>query len=111
MRPFLSTAFLLASVVPAGAATVTRPAEFVGPFLSWANVKTEFGAVGDGQADDTAAIQRALVSVRSKDSPKKVLYFPAGTDLDQSVSEVRFYRVWANGKNGVRVQAAPRGKP
>ena len=79
MRPFLSTAFLLASVVPAGAATVTRPAEFVGPFPSWVNVKTEFGAVGDGQTDDTAAIQRALVSVRSKDSPQKVLYFPAGT--------------------------------
>lgn len=124
MRPFLSTALLLASVVPAGAATVARPAEFVGPFPSCVNVKTEFGAVGDGQADDTVAIQRALVSVRSKDSPQKVLYFPAGTsritdtiqliritDLDQSASDVRFYRVWANGKNGVRVQAAPSGKP
>ena len=33
------------------------------------------------------------------------------TDLDQSASDVRFYRVWANGKNGVRVQATPRGKP
>ena len=31
--------------------------EFVGPFPSWANVKTEYGAVGDGKADDTAAIQ------------------------------------------------------
>jgi hypothetical protein len=70
---------LLASVVSVGAAPVARPPEFVGPFPSWANVKTEFGAVGDGQADDTAAIQQALVSVRSKDSTKKVLYFPAGT--------------------------------
>ena len=59
--------------------TVTRPAEFVRPFPSWANVKTEFGAVGAGQADDTAAIQWALVSVRSKASPQKVFYFPAGT--------------------------------
>ena len=33
------------------------------------------------------------------------------TDLDQSVSDVRFYRVWANGKNGVRVQAAPVRRP
>jgi len=33
------------------------------------------------------------------------------TDLDQSASDVRFYRVWANGRNGVRVQAAPGGKP
>lgn len=54
-------------------------AEFTGPYPSWANVKTEFGAVGDGKADDTAAIQNALESIRSKDSPKKVLYFPAGT--------------------------------
>ena len=53
--------------------------EFVGPFPSWANVKTEYGAVGDGKADDTAAIQKALEAVRSKDSPKRVLYFPAGT--------------------------------
>jgi hypothetical protein len=52
--------------------------EFVGPFASWANVETEFGAVGDGKADDTAAIQRALETVRGRDFPKKVLYFPAG---------------------------------
>jgi hypothetical protein len=53
--------------------------EFAGPLASWANVKTEFGAVGDGKADDTAAIQKALESVRRQDFPKKVLYFPAGT--------------------------------
>jgi len=53
--------------------------EFLGPFPSWANVKTEFGAIGDGKADDTAAIQKAFVSLRVKDSRKKVLYFPAGT--------------------------------
>ena len=52
--------------------------EFVGPFPSWANVKTEYGAVGDGKADDTAAIQKALEDVRRIASPKKVLYFPAG---------------------------------
>ena len=53
--------------------------EFVGPFPSWANVKTEYGAVGDGKADDTAAIQKALETIRLVASPKKVLYFPAGT--------------------------------
>ncbi len=53
-------------------------AEFIGPFPSWANVKTEFGAVGDGKADDTAAIQKALDSIKVNASPKKVLYFPAG---------------------------------
>jgi len=53
--------------------------EFVGPFPSWADVKTEYGAIGDGKADDTAAIQKALIELRGKDSPKRVLYFPAGT--------------------------------
>jgi hypothetical protein len=53
--------------------------EFLGPFPSWANVKTEFGAVGDGKTDDTAAIQKALEQIRLIGSPKKVLYFPAGT--------------------------------
>jgi hypothetical protein len=51
--------------------------EFVGPFSSWASVK-DYGAVGNGRADDTAAIQKALEAVRSKDSARRVLYFPAG---------------------------------
>lgn len=54
--------------------------EFNGPFPSWKNVKTDFGAVGDGVADDTAAIQTALNWF--KDMPNasaSVLYFPSGT--------------------------------
>lgn len=54
--------------------------EFNGPFPSWKNVKTDFGAIGDGVVDDTAAIQTALDWF--KDMPNvaaSVLYFPAGT--------------------------------
>lgn len=51
--------------------------EFVGPFPSWANVKVDYGAVGDGQADDTAALQKALNAVGTGKSA--VLFIPAGT--------------------------------
>lgn len=50
--------------------------EFVGPFPNWQNVKTDFGAVGDGKADDTAALQKGLDTIGNK---SRVLYLPAGT--------------------------------
>lgn len=50
--------------------------EFVGPFASWMNAQTDFGAVGDGVADDTAALQKALDALEHK---SYVLYIPAGT--------------------------------
>jgi Pectate lyase superfamily protein len=56
----------------------TYPEEFVGPFSTWTNVKTAFGAVGDGVADDTAAFQNALNSLQYK-SPNTVLWIPSGT--------------------------------
>src|SRR5271169_2643070 len=52
--------------------------EFVGPFASWANVKTTYGAAGNGATDDTAAIQKALNSL-SPTNP--TIYFPPGTYL------------------------------
>lgn len=46
---------------------------------AWVNVKT-FGAVGNGIADDTAAIQSALTSFSVGNNTKnRVLYFPAGS--------------------------------
>ena len=47
------------------------------PKSDWRNVKTDFGmkAVGDGKADDSAAIQSALDALNHNDT----LYFPAGT--------------------------------
>jgi len=51
--------------------------EFVGPFSNWINVKSEYGAIGDGISDDTNAIQSAFNLLKSQ-SLRKVVYFPAG---------------------------------
>jgi hypothetical protein len=52
--------------------------EFVGPFPGWSRATSGYGAEGDGVADDTAALQRALDELgRGGRSP--VLFLPAGT--------------------------------
>lgn len=55
--------------------------EFVGPFASWLNVQTQYGARGDGTTDDTAAIQRALnaVGAAGASGGPAVVYLPPGT--------------------------------
>lgn len=52
--------------------------EFYGPFPSWMNVKRDFGAVGDGKADDTLALQRALDELQKEERRSAVLFLPAG---------------------------------
>ena len=54
--------------------------EFVGPFSSWLNAKTGFGAAGDGVTDDTAALQAAF-NAAAKGTGNSTLYLPAGTYL------------------------------
>lgn len=44
----------------------------------WLNVKTKFGAIGDGKADDTAAIQSALDSLKDGFNQPNTVYFPPG---------------------------------
>ncbi|HLX63689.1 MAG TPA: glycosyl hydrolase family 28-related protein [Planctomycetota bacterium] len=52
--------------------------EFVGPFPSWLDAKRDFGAAGDGKADDTTALQRAFDEMREH-KKASVLFIPAGT--------------------------------
>ena len=57
---------------------VEHAATFTGPFASWINVKTAFGAKGDGVTDDTSALQAALDSLQRNPA---VLWVPRGTYL------------------------------
>lgn len=57
--------------------TPTVSDEFTGPFPSWANVQTLYGAAGDGVTDDTSALQAAFDDVGTPGEPN-VVYLPAG---------------------------------
>ena len=90
-RLFLSGVLFLSIGIPTHAFLPPRPAraapipgspgsddEFVGPFASWTNLRTVYGASGNGVVDDTAAFQRAFSELgTSGHSP--VLFVPAGT--------------------------------
>jgi hypothetical protein len=49
----------------------------LGSFTVWRDLRRDFGATGDGQTDDTAAVQRALDF--SSSSPFVVVLVPGGT--------------------------------
>ncbi len=60
--------------------------EFNGPLPGWANIKTRFGAKGDGVHDDTKAIQQSLdsltqplINYNTGKNAFMVVYLPAGT--------------------------------
>jgi hypothetical protein len=60
------------------AAPAAGEEEFAGPFPSWRDAQRDCGARGDGQSDDTAALQRGLDGL-VKHTNACVLYLPAGT--------------------------------
>jgi len=79
----------LAAVVCLAGGPVRGSEEFVGPLAGWKNVKTDYGAAGDGVADDTAVLQKALDDLRLHEQ-SCVLYFPAGKyRLTDTVKTVR----------------------
>ncbi|MCY3024547.1 MAG: glycosyl hydrolase family 28-related protein, partial [Planctomycetota bacterium] len=70
----LCLVFVLHAAAGDTAAKPTIPVLNWEPRSDWVNVKT-LGAVGDGVADDTEAIQKALSGVK----PGSTVYLPAGT--------------------------------
>lgn len=69
-----------AGIAALGAMTVATPAQAVAAKkfdLTLGTTPQEFGAAGDGVADDTDAIQKAIDAQR--DRANKIVYFPPGT--------------------------------
>jgi hypothetical protein len=64
--------------------------EFVGPFNSWLNAKTGFGAKGDGVTDDTHALQAAL-DAATTGTVNTTLYLPAGVYLITSTLTINHH--------------------
>lgn len=83
--PFIRSAFLFAIVfsfallttTPTTAQTV-RDINFPADYTSIINVKTRYGAAGDGYTDDTAALQRAI---SENVGTNRILYLPNGVYL------------------------------
>src|SRR5438067_2051795 len=68
---------LLAASCTGALGAVSGAEEFAGPFASWRDLRRDYGAAGDGKADDSAALQRALDDL-VKHEKACVLYVPAG---------------------------------
>jgi hypothetical protein len=66
------------ATTPSATGSNLPPDEFNGPFANWADLQNDYGAVGNGLADDTAALQAALNDL-GKSGHAAVLYVPAGT--------------------------------
>ncbi len=74
---------------PADSPGTASGEEFVGPFPSWRDARRDFGAQGDGQTDDSPALQRALDEL-TRHTNSCVLYLPAGVyRLTRTLQTVR----------------------
>jgi Pectate lyase superfamily protein len=68
---------LILLLLASNASALDAEDEFAGPFSTWTNVKTTYGAVGNGVADDTTALQAAFTALGS--GGIHTLYVPSGT--------------------------------
>ncbi len=87
------------SEVPGRSPVGAMAEEFIGPFANWKELKRDYGAKGDGSADDSDAFQAALdaLGLGGKDS---VLYVTAGIyRLTRTMTVTSRINVWLLGEN------------
>jgi hypothetical protein len=90
------------------AAPITRKLQE--KFDDFASVK-DFGAKGDGTTDDTAAINRALYELFSRQVSAEIrrsLYFPAGTYIISDTIKIPSYaKLWGEGADSSVIKLSP----
>jgi hypothetical protein len=89
--------------VQTGATSGTPVSQSIQSRLDSYAVITDFGAVGDGSTDDTAAINRALAqlyTVQNNTQVRRSLFFPAGTYIvTDTIVIPSFARMYGEGAN------------
>jgi len=89
--------------VQTGATSGTPVSQSIQSRLDSYAVVTDFGAIGDGSTDDTAAINRALFQlycVQNNTQVRRSLFFPAGTYIvTDTIVIPSFARMYGEGAN------------
>jgi hypothetical protein len=98
-------------VVQTGVSAGTPVSQSLQSWLDqWASVK-DFGAVGDGVTDDTAAINRALYQLYCREVNPQIrrsLFFPAGVYLvNETIIIPSFATLYGEGKDNSVIKMAP----
>src|SRR5688500_19263538 len=72
------------------------------------NVKTAYGAVGDGVTDDTVALQNAIAANQNGAHGAKTLYFPSGTyRVSNTLSWQRYLILQGEDRSNTIIKLAP----
>lgn len=97
--------FLAVSHDATGSLTSAAVTAAIGGVQSALNVKTQYAAVGNNVADDTVAVQAALDAADAA-SPRRALFFPAGTYLVGTLN-YRGQSLIGEGKNLTNILGKP----
>lgn len=107
----LLLSFSVLGIMPHPWSPATQPStasQLALPRRDWINVRTDFGAVGDGVADDTTAFANAIAAFSSSHTAAYVLV-PPGTYLVDSIGVVDTLHLMGSGKERTILKARTPG--